>query len=186
MSRSYRITVEESLSRVIKSEDKVETCLEMLEILPKEEMGACLEEELKKEGYEKNKDGLMEKKDENLIIQVDTVKGTVSVKSESCEAVDVTGEHTGSYYEEMDKNVAEKNARDKLMQDLEKKIAKKNEDLDKAVTEKLESKLGDIKEELDRAVNRTTAESLKIKAGRMGKITEISQTEDSLKITVEV
>ncbi|MGL4549982.1 MAG: hypothetical protein ACRC33_02245, partial [Gemmataceae bacterium] len=51
MSRSYRISVRECVNRVIKAEDRISTQLEVLEVLPPEQMAGLLAGELEKEGY---------------------------------------------------------------------------------------------------------------------------------------
>ena len=52
MSRAYRITVKESDTRHLKAGDEICTQLEILEILPPEDMAALLKEELKKRGFD--------------------------------------------------------------------------------------------------------------------------------------
>ena len=42
MSRAYRIKVSESLNKVIRAEDHVKTELELLNILPSDQMGELL------------------------------------------------------------------------------------------------------------------------------------------------
>ena len=53
MSRAYRISVKESVHRVIKAEDSVCTQLEVLEVLPPEQMAGLLADELEKRGFKK-------------------------------------------------------------------------------------------------------------------------------------
>ena len=54
MSRAYRIKVEETIRRIIRSEDHVSTQLELLELLPKEQMAELLGQELAKRGFERD------------------------------------------------------------------------------------------------------------------------------------
>ena len=51
MSRAYRIKVSESLHKIIRAEDRVSTCLEILNVLPQEEMAELLAQELQRRGY---------------------------------------------------------------------------------------------------------------------------------------
>jgi len=53
MSRAYRISVRESLRRVLRAHDRVSTQLELLEILSPEEMAELLSLELEKGGFER-------------------------------------------------------------------------------------------------------------------------------------
>ena len=46
MSRSYRVSVRECVNRVIRAEDRISTQLEILEILPAEQMAGLLADEL--------------------------------------------------------------------------------------------------------------------------------------------
>ena len=48
MSRAYRIRVQESLRRVVTAEDHVSTQLELLELLPAEQMADLLAAELER------------------------------------------------------------------------------------------------------------------------------------------
>ena len=52
MSRAYRISVKESETRNLKAGDEISTCLEILEILPPEDMATLLKNELKNHGFE--------------------------------------------------------------------------------------------------------------------------------------
>ena len=46
MSRSYRVSVRECVNRVIRAEDRISTQLEILDILPAEQMAGLLADEL--------------------------------------------------------------------------------------------------------------------------------------------
>src|SRR6516162_2316251 len=50
MSRAYRIRVRESLTRVVRAHDQVSTQLELLEVLPREELADMLARELESRG----------------------------------------------------------------------------------------------------------------------------------------
>ena len=58
MSRSYRISVRECVSKVIRAEDRVSTNLEILEVLPPEQMAGLLSDELERRGFRREGDGL--------------------------------------------------------------------------------------------------------------------------------
>src|SRR5215472_9467142 len=51
MSRAYRIRVRESLTRIVRAQDQVSTQLELLEVLPREEMADMLARELESRGF---------------------------------------------------------------------------------------------------------------------------------------
>src|SRR5262245_53731830 len=53
VSRAYRIKVREAVKRVVRARDGVQTQLEILEILPPEQMAELLGEELQRRGFER-------------------------------------------------------------------------------------------------------------------------------------
>jgi hypothetical protein len=77
MSRSYRICVRESVSRVIRAEDRVSTHLEILEVLPPEEMAGLLGDELERRGFRRQKDGALVRRDKGAMVTVDPATGTL-------------------------------------------------------------------------------------------------------------
>src|SRR5215213_1859777 len=83
MSRAYRITVKESETRHLKAGDEICTDLEILEILPPEDMATLLREELKRRGFNEQDDGTFVRKDGDLTVKVDPCSGEVSVKAET-------------------------------------------------------------------------------------------------------
>jgi hypothetical protein len=189
MSRAYRISVKESINRVIKAEDRVGTELEILEVLPSEQMAELLAQALEGQGFER-REGLMVREQNGVTVTVDPRTGKVEVLAESSEQTEVQGEKTGSAWDDVGpggKQVRE-NLREQLKKDLEKKVESKQATLQSQVTDRLEGELRDIREELDRVVNRVTAEALKTKAAQLGQIKEISEDPQagSLTIVVEV
>src|SRR5581483_11973787 len=91
MSRAYRIRVSESLSRTLRAEDSVSTQLELLEVLPPEQMAQLLRDELKGRGFEEC-DGQLVRDDGDLTTTVDPASGTVTVESKSVEDVELEGQ----------------------------------------------------------------------------------------------
>ena len=53
MSRAYRIRVSETVRRVLRATDHVSTQLELLEILPREQMADLLADELERHGFQR-------------------------------------------------------------------------------------------------------------------------------------
>jgi len=80
MSRSYRVSVRECVNRVIKAEDRVSTQLEVLEILPKEQMGGLLADELEKQGY-RREGNLLVKEEDGVVVSIDAETGELTVSS---------------------------------------------------------------------------------------------------------
>jgi hypothetical protein len=187
MSRSYRISVRECVNRVIKAEDRVSTQLEVLEVLPPEQMAGLLAEELKKHGFEEEANTLVRKED-GVTITVDPRAGTVTVSTEGSETTKVEGERQGRAYDDVGPHAKQvrENLRQELQRELEKKVQEKTAELQGQVTDRLEGKLTDLREELDQVVNRVTAEALKRKAASLGQIKELSEDPQSGSMTIVV
>jgi hypothetical protein len=189
MSRSYRIKVRETLRRIIRASDHVSSQLELLEILPPEQMAELLAKELAGRGFERNGNQSV-RKSKGVTITVDLAAGSVTVQAESQQHANLTSEKEGRVYEEARGPQAqqlEKQLREQLKANLEKDAARQASELQKKVTDKLEGALADIRQELDQAVNKATAAALKLKASQMGQIKSVSEdATGSLTIVVEV
>ena len=68
MSRAYRITVAESLSRHVQVDDGVCSNLELLPILEKRAMGALLAAELEQKGFERDGDTATRKEKDGITV----------------------------------------------------------------------------------------------------------------------
>lgn len=189
MSRSYRIAIKETLRRIIRAEDRVSTQLEILEVLPCDEMAELLAQELEKRGFERRGDEVVREQD-GIRVTVDPKTGTVTVSAESAHEVDLEQQKEGRAWDDVGPNAKEvrEQLRKQAKDDLEKKAEEKTSELQTEVTDKLEKRLGDLRRELDQAVNRVTAEALKKKAAQIGQIKEMSEDPQtgSLTIVVEV
>jgi hypothetical protein len=190
MSRAYRIRLQESLRRVITAEDHVSTQLEVLGLLPAEQMADLLTAELERGGFEK-KDGKLTRKHKDVIIEIDPTNANVTVRAQSSTEVEVKGERAAILDRQAGRDhnkKAEDEARDSLRKDLTKKVDDKKAALETEVTQKLQGSLADVRRELDQVINRVTAEALKRKAAQMGHITELTEDKatGSLTIVLEV
>ena len=187
MSRAYRIRVSESLSRTLHAEDRVSTQLELLEVLPREQMAGLLREELKRRGFEECDDQLV-RTDGDLTTTVDPASGTVTVEAESTEKIALESERVGIGYEDF--GPGEKSVRKALANQLKEDLAKQAEHeqgkLQSKATKRLEDHLDDLRAELNGAVNRVTAEALKQKAAQIGRIKEVTEDPQSGSLTIKV
>ncbi len=189
MSRAYRITVKESDTRNLKAGDEICTQLEVLEILPPEDMAGLLKDELKNRGFEEQEDGTMLRKDGDITVKVDPCSGEVTVKAETEETVNQEVKREASGYNDVGPN--EKSLREKVKEqlktDLDKKFDQEQSRLQGKATEALEKHLQDLQPEISEVVNKVTRDALKQKAQQMGTVKEISETEGGeLTIKVEV
>ena len=78
MSRAYRVRVRESVRQTIRAEDHVGTTLELLEVLPREEMADLLRGELLGRGFRAEGDRLV-RREGGLTIAVDPATSAVYV-----------------------------------------------------------------------------------------------------------
>lgn len=188
MSRAYRIRVKESLARDIRAEDSIETCLEILEVLPPEQMGELLARELEGRGFERQDDGTLVRRDDDVTITVEPCTGKVIIQAEAVEHVEIEGNREGYGYDDV--GPARRQIEDRLSKELKADLEKKAEQhavrTQSAATGKLEQELEELRPELAEVVNRVTAEALKQKAGQMGQIKEIHEDPESGSLTIKV
>jgi hypothetical protein len=187
MSRAYRIRVRESLRRTVRAGDRVSTTLEVLEILPPEQMAELLRQELKGRGF-REQGGKMVRQQKGITIAVDPENGTVTASSELTEKVELAGEREARVYTDVGPGAekSKKELRASLRGDLEKEAKEREEDLQRRATDKLEAELSDLRQELNQAVNRVTAEALKRKAAQLGQIKEMSEDRERGELTIVV
>jgi hypothetical protein len=190
MSRSYRIRVRQTLRRVIRASDHVSSQLELLEILPPEQMAELLAQELTGRGFKRQGAAVVRNaKGVTITVQLDT--GEVTVAAQSQQQVELSSEKDGRAYGD-GSGAGAAQVRQQLREQLQAALAKDAEhqqtELQKQVTDKLEGALADVRKELDQAVNRATAAALKLKASQMGQIKSLSEdpASGSLTIVVEV
>ena len=189
MSRAYRIRVKETVTREIRAEDSIETTLEILEVLPPEQMGELLAKELEQRGFERQDDGTLVRKEEGgTTIAIEPCTGKVTVSAEASDNVDLEGSREGYGYDDVGpkRKAIEERLSKELKADLEKKAEQQAAKTQSDATAKLEKKLKEVQPELNEVVNRVTGEALKEKAAQLGEIKEISGDAESGSLTIKV
>jgi hypothetical protein len=187
MSRAYRIRVKESISRDLAASDEICSDLEILEILPGDQMAELLRRELEQRGFNEE-DGKMVRKDKDITVGVDPKTGEVSVKAETKDEVKLDAEREDWGYDDVgpgEEKIRERLS-DQLKKDLERKADQQQSRLQNEATEKLEGVMGDLRKELGQAVNRVTAEALKRKAASLGEIKEMTEDPEAGTLTIKV
>jgi hypothetical protein len=189
MSRAYRVRVREARNRIIRAEDHVSTRLEILEVLPPEQMAGLLADELERRGFERNGTCLVRKQN-GVTVTVETSTATVTVAAEASEETTIQAERSDHAYDDAGPHakVVRENLKKQLEKDIERKVSEKTARLQTKVTDRLEGELNDLRQQLDQVVHRVTAEALKIKAAQMGRIKEMTEDPQagSLTIVVEI
>ncbi|HYH65160.1 MAG TPA: hypothetical protein VD866_10740 [Urbifossiella sp.] len=190
MSRAYRISVKESETRHLKAGDEIGTTLELLDILPPEDMATLLRQELKDRGFEEQPDGTLVRQDGSTTVTVDPCTGAVTVKAESEATVAQEAERNATGFNDVGPNEGSlrDRVREQLKQELDKQFDKEQSALQKQATDRLEKKLQELQPEVADVVNKVTRDALKEKAKQLGTVKEISEdaASGSLTITIEV
>jgi F0F1-type ATP synthase membrane subunit b/b' len=186
MSRAYRIQLSEKLQRVLRAKDHVSSQIELLEILPQEQMAQLLEQELERRGFVRGEEGLVREQN-GVKVTVDPATGTITVHSELCEEASLQIDREARVFDDWQRESREKMAeaaREELRRELEAKAQEKTEKLQKEATDRLEGELADIQKEIGQAVNRVTGEALKRKAAQLGQIKEMTEDPQSGSLTI--
>ena len=190
MSRAYRISVSESISRIVRAEDGVSADLDLLPILAPERMQSLLATELERQGFvrqgsEGGADRMVRVDPDGVRIEVDLGAGTVHVSIEGERDVAVEGQRE-AWGAKPDDDVTKEAARRALRQQLEGQIDRKEQELSAELADKLEARLRELRGELDRAVTRVTQEALKERAAQIGEVREISEDPATGSLTIRV
>jgi hypothetical protein len=189
MSRAYRIRIaaQESVKRDISASDEICTDLEMLEILPAEQMGVLLKDSLGQRGFEEQ-DGKMVRTQNGITISVDPNTAEVTIHIEDSEAVAIEAKRETWTYDpnRTAQEKAKESLKQAIRQELEKKIEEKEGVLQQKVSGELEAQLGEISRELDQVINEVTREALKRKAASLGAIKEMTEDPEAGSLTIKV
>jgi len=180
MSRAYRIKVRESVKKVLRAKDNISTRLEVLEILPPEQMAELLTQELLGRGFQREGNDLV-RRQKGVTVTVEPESGTVTVQAEASENMEAetTREATVGNIKQ-----GKEALKQQLRASLEAQAKQKEGALQREVTDRLEAQLSDLRAELDQVVNRVTAEALKRKAAQMGQIKAISEDPQAGSMTI--
>mgnify|MGYP005855089941 CR=1 FL=1 len=192
MSRAYRIEVKERLRTILKGEDRVSTRLELLDILPRDQMAKLLADELKRRGFEltdpAQPDGPLERtREDGLVVEIDPRSSEVVVRLERERETEIEGSKVGvgdTDYGKKGEHSLTRKLREDLLKELSETARKQSGQLQREVTDQLERELSGLRAELDQAVNRVTVEALKRKAAAMGRIKEVSENPDAGAVTI--
>jgi len=188
MSRAYRIKVRESMTRDIRAEDCIKTQIEMLEVLPPEDMAELLAKELERRGFERQEDGTLVRNGDGVCVTVEPCTCEVTVAAETEQRVQLEGTREGYGYDDI--GPSGKTIRERLVSevkaDLERRAEQSAARLQSEATQKLEKKLAELQPEMTKVVNRVTAEALKQKAAQMGDVKEVHEDTEAGTLTIKV
>lgn len=186
MSRAYRISVKESLSRTVQVDDGVCSSIELLPILARERMRELLAAELAQRGFTRDGTTATRKEGADVRVEVDLESGEISVTAEGHQQLELTAERTAVVDADLPGD-KENQLRKGAKEALEREAKAEEEALRRQVTERLEGTLRGLKEELDGVVNRVTGTALKQRAAELGEVQEVhEEANGSLTIKVRV
>lgn len=187
MSRAFRIRVKESIKKTLRGSDEICSQMEILEVLPPEQMEQLLRGELKNRGYEEDGEMLV-RREGGVSITINPKTGEVSVRAESQEDVELEGEREDWAYDDMGpgRKSVERRLQENLRQDLERRADQQEGRLQQRATEELEGVVNELQGELEQVINRVTAEALKQKAAQLGEIKEITEDPEAGSLTIKV
>lgn len=188
MSRAYRIRLRESLTRHVQLEDGVSAHLEVLPILNKERMAELLANELGQRGFEREGRTAKRELPNGVTVTVNLETGEVSARVDKASEVNVSLSGSRSYTENTTeaKQLAEADLRKELSSRLEAAADRDAEALRRKLTAHLENSLQEARAELDAVVNRVTVGALKIRAGELGTIEEVTEDAATGSLTIKV
>lgn len=184
MSRAYRISVREALSRHVQVEDGVCSSLELLPILSKDRMGELLAAELEQRGFKREGPVARRKEKDGVTTEVHLESGEVNVVAEGHANLELETERTAVIDRDLQPD-REKLLRDQAKASLEREAKAEEEALRRKVTEQLEGTLRDLKDELDGVVNKVTGTALKQRAAELGQVEEVHEDANG-SITIKV
>ena len=189
MSRAYRIEVKEALEIKVAAQDRVESSISMLGLLPPERMARLLAEELAAEGFEA-KDGHLEKKTKaadgtDLVVSIDPLVGKVVVETAAQREKTFRGLRSGVVLD--DENLArqeQKRLQNLVLEDCKTEEGRERAKAQKAATNLLEGSLPALREVIDRVVHRVSVRALREKASQMGQIRSIDEDPEQKRMTI--
>ncbi len=187
MSRAYRISVKESVKRDISGTDEICAELELLDILPGDQMRGLLADELKKRSFTES-NGQLERTKSGITVRVDPQSGEVKVHATEGKEVDIESERETYGFDDIGPNAAEIKAqlKSEALKDIDHHVEQHRKKLEKKATAKLQGSLAEVSKELDQIVNGVTREALKKKAASLGSIREISENAETGSLTIKV
>lgn len=186
MSRAYRIRVSHSEDRIERIEDGVKIRLEVLDILPRDQMAEHLRAALVARGFDEvegEPDVLQLAPEEGIVIRVNVQAGELEARATGEARVAASRDVERAVYDPVrGRAKAEDEVRDQLEADLAKQKDAARQDL----TRRLEDALQQARPLVDQAVNEATAKALEVRAGQLGEIQSIEGDAEQGRMVIRV
>jgi hypothetical protein len=183
-SRPYRLTVRETLQKVLVAEDSVRTKLDLPPIVPPEQTSEILVRVLKERGFSPEGDALVRERG-GVKAEIDPGTGEVTVSTRGSEDVDLSDEGDLPACTPCAERAREA-LREGLREKLNREADARKRDLQTKVTDRLEGALGELGCELERVANQVTSTALRRKAATLGQIKQITHDTETGTTTIVV
>ncbi len=185
MSRAYRIQVKESHRRHVELEDGVCSRLELLPVLERDRLAELLGAELTGRGFTREGNTAVRRQADGVEVTVDLQTGDVAARLSAQKEIAVSATRTARA-DPLLTDAGVQQLRDTVQAQLVAKADADEQKLRQKLTAQLEDALKGIRAELDQVVNKVTAEALKVRAGELGTIEEISEDPQTGSMTIKV
>ncbi len=189
MSRAYQIEVREAFEVQAKGRDRVESRLQLLQLLPAERLGELLGQELAQDGFQE-REGVWEKTivDEDrgqVTLTIDPKCGIVTVDAH----VEKSGKFIATRHDVVWDNPEESRRREAQLRELAKHDAEGEKEAQADLAKKLaatllEESLPAIRDLVHKLTHRVTVRALREKAEAMGRVQSIEEDSASRKLTI--
>jgi len=190
MSRCYRISLKETISKTVSASDQMTHRVELQEgILGEEDMKDILRSSLLEEGWVEKEDGKfhLESEDgEDLVWDLEEKEVSASIKGETSFEKEVVVSGGGADDKQATEDAQKRMKVAKSQVDIDAEKIKNN--LRKDITRQLEENEASRKKKLNRVVRKTYAEALKKKASLLGTIMSMDENQngDDHQLTIRV
>lgn len=187
MSRAYRIRVKESILQDVSAHDEIRARLEILQILPPAETVEILRRHLEARGFTPAGEVLTKTRD-GIIVVVDPASQEVTVRAEAAESLSLESEQEAWGYDDV--GPRPEDLRQKLearaREELQRRLAQRQDQLQRQATTKLEAVRGDVQRELNDVVNAVIRDALKRRAAQLGEIKELTEDPEAGSLTIKI
>jgi hypothetical protein len=185
MSRVYRIRISETVTRTVHVKDGIERPIDLLGILPSDEMNELLRQQLETDGFNRQDNGSMVKDQNGVIIEIDPGERKIQASVAQSQKLSATVKQSQQSWGESRKEAKEM-ALSTAKAEANDQIQLEEKRLQEQVTEQLTDALGEIQRQIDQAINRATGEALKRRAAQLGEIEEINEDPETGSLQIRV
>lgn len=177
VSWAYRITLKESATRVIHAADQITTTLDLLEILPVDQMAELVRQACRERGFVEQANGTLVIKLDDGVAVIDPQQGTVTVSLQKEQVLTKTAEQIVEVYHNTHVEAATQLQENKtdLQKRLDQQFEQAQQQLQKETADQLEHILQQLQPHIDAVINQVLREAIKLKAQQMGQIQEIHE-----------